>query len=78
MIKFHNASERQFVSIEGETRRTYNFGEGVTVTIDGPRELHRSDSGHYVFDSNGVMHFIPHGWIELTWEVVDSGPHIWL
>ncbi len=78
MTELRNESMREFESIEGETRRVYNFGEEGEVVIDSPMELHMSSHGHYIFDAEEVMHYVPYGWIELRFEVNEDTPHIWL
>jgi hypothetical protein len=74
-IELRNSSERKFVDISCEYLRTYDFG-GYTVEIPNPQWLHRSESGHYILDDMEVMHFIPDGWMHLTWAVKPGEPHI--
>lgn len=76
MLVFKNDSGLKFVDISSEAYRTYVFGKDVTVTITEPLHLNVSASGgHRVFDSAGVSHYIPKGWIHLMWKARDGSPH---
>ena len=53
-----------------------HLSQRILVTNSGtkyPQYLSRSESGHYILDINGIMHFIPAGWIHLQWK---ANPHI--
>ncbi len=50
-----------------EERRTYRFSGGEFVVIDSPQFLIVSDNGHRLLDGHGTSHYVPYGWIELTW-----------
>ena len=65
---FINESGLDFANISTEAVRRYHFKGGDVVEVPGPLLLNVSRSGgHRIFDENGVSHYIPKGWIELTW-----------
>lgn len=75
MTEFKNESGLEFVDISSELYREYEF-ENKIVRIDEPLRLHVSESGgHRLFDSGGVSHYIPTGWIHLHWQVKDGEPN---
>lgn len=61
----------EFISIESEKYREYVFikdGEQQIVRINSPVKLNVSKSGgHRILDSDGISHYIPSGWIHLSW-----------
>ena len=80
-----NWSTRTFSDISSEKKRVYRyplqhsqfpFGQVISRVIDFPIGLSVSDSGHYVIDSTGWVHFMPKGFIELSWVPKDGCPHI--
>lgn len=76
MAKFINKSGLEFVDISSEHYRTYTFPGGRSVTIDEPLKLNVSDSGgHRIFDRQGLSHYVPPGWLQLTWEAKPGRPH---
>jgi hypothetical protein len=63
------ASPLQFVDISSESRRRYVFPGGHMVAIERPVKLAVSASGgHRILDSDGTGHYVPSGWIHLSWE----------
>lgn len=73
---FKNSTELEFTDISNELYRTYTFFENQDITIKQPLRLHVSESGgHRVFDSSGISHYIPAGWIHLKWEVSEGSPN---
>lgn len=76
-MKLKNESKRTFVSISSEQWRKYSWENGITndVLIDAPLYLSWNDSGHYVLDSKNVCHFIPYGWVHLSWLSKANYPH---
>ena len=65
---FVNASKLSFTDISTEAVRRYRFKGNEIVEIPGPLWLNVSRTGgHRIFDENGVSHYIPKGWIELSW-----------
>lgn len=71
---FNNATSLAFSDISSERYRVYVFGE-KEVRIDYPQFLNVSKNGHRVFDSAGVSHYIPQGWIHLYWAVKPGQPN---
>lgn len=75
-MDFINNSGLEFKDISAEKKRTYDFGDGVTVVIDQPLKINVSDSGgHRIFDAYGDSHYIPAGWIHLRWTAKHGAPH---
>jgi hypothetical protein len=75
-MDFKNESGLVFADISSEEFRLYEFPNGVIVRIDHPQQLHVSDSGgHRLFDGSGYSHYIPQGWIRLTWKAKDGQPN---
>ncbi len=76
MTNFVNQSDNDFADISSEASRTYNFGTKGFVKIDGPLKLAVSSSGgHRVFSRDGKSHYIPSGWIQLSWIAREGQPH---
>jgi hypothetical protein len=64
----------EFKSIESELWREYTFPGGEVIRITHPIGLNVSASGgHRIYD-NDHSHYIPPGWIKLTWKVRGDGP----
>jgi len=75
-IEFRNDSGLEFTDISSEAERIYNFGSKGFVKIIGPLKLNVSASGgHRIFSADGKSHYIPSGWIELTWTAKDGQPN---
>lgn len=73
---FENATDLEFNDISSEQWREYSFLGGDTVRIDAPLRLNVSASGgHRIFDSEGISHYVPAGWIHLKWAVKDGAPN---
>ncbi len=65
---FINNSGLSFTDISTEAVRRYHFKNDEVVVIPGPLMLHVSRTGgHRIYDENGVSHYVPKGWLELTW-----------
>jgi hypothetical protein len=76
MSEFRNESGLDFVDISCEAVRTYAWSGGQSLTIEGPLNLHVAPSGsHRIFDGAGRSHYIPAGWIHLTWTSKEGAPH---
>jgi hypothetical protein len=82
MDKFINESGLDFTDISSELYREYEFppsGDRIcndVIHINSPMKLNVSKSGgHRIFDENGVSHYIPSGWIHLSWCVKDGQPN---
>jgi hypothetical protein len=71
-----SATKPDFVDISNELWRRYDFGDDRTVLIDRPVKLNvkRKPDGdsHRVVDSQGIAHYIPAGWIHLSWAGKDG------
>ena len=74
-LPLRNQSGLEFVDISSEEWREYEFASGAKVRIDEPLQLHVSDHGHRVLDANGTSHYIPLGWIHLSWRAKNGQPH---
>ncbi len=75
-IEFKNDSDNEFTDISSEASRTYNFGSKGFVKINRPLKLSVSPSGgHRLFSADGVSHYVPSGWIELTWTAQPGQPN---
>lgn len=48
----------------------------IEVFISDPIGLSVSKSGHYVIDSRGYTHFMPFGFVQLTWKPKKDNPNI--
>jgi len=75
-MEFKNESKNVFKVINAEKYRIYHWGDGSTVRIENPTHLHVSNSGgHRLFDEQGVSHYIPSGWIHISWEAKSGKPN---
>jgi hypothetical protein len=74
-MEFINKTDLEFTDISSEIYREYDFGGGDKVVINSPLQLHVSQNGHRIFDSAGLSHYIPLGWIHLTWEAREGAAH---
>ena len=73
---FNNSSDLIFDDIYSEAERIYNFGQKGFVKIKNPIKLAVSNSGgHRIFDATGTSHYIPHGWIHLSWTAKQGQPN---
>lgn len=72
--EFINESKYKFVNISSEAYREYRFTNGV-VRIEQPLYLATSAGGHRLFDTQGKSHYVPNGWIQLTWEAKPGEPN---
>lgn len=74
--RFDNATDLAFEDISSELYREYRFLGGDMVRIEAPLKLNVSESGgHRIFDAKGVSHYIPAGWIHLSWVAKDGEPN---
>ena len=74
-MQFRNESGLAFTDISSEVERVYRFPGGDFVAIEGPLQLHVSESGgHRIFAEDGC-HYVPPGWIHLQWTVREDAPH---
>jgi len=71
-----NESGLIFKDISSEKYRTYEWGNGDKIIITKPTHLNVSESGgHRLLDDTGKSHYIPSGWIHLSWEVYSGSPN---
>ena len=74
--KFNNQSDLAFDDISSERWREYRFAGGDVIRIERPLRLHVSESrGHRIFDAQGRSHYIPAGWIHLSWDAKEGAPN---
>jgi len=70
-----NATDLTFTDISAEAERTYHFAGGHTLTISEPTHLHVSASGgHRIRGVDGHGHYIPAGFLAITWTPKDGSP----
>lgn len=75
-MEFKNESGLEFSDIGTEVSRQYRFPDDAVVWIDEPLKLNVSASGgHRIFDASGASHYIPSGWVHLSWRVKDGAPN---
>jgi hypothetical protein len=81
-IELINHGSYDFIDISSEMYRTYDYikivdDEPVLVglMIENPQWLAVSKTGHRILDIDGDSHYIPYGWIHLTWTVRPGCPH---
>ena len=73
---FVNHSNLDFSDISSEEYRVYEFETGRSILINHPLRLNVSPSGgHRLYDSDGVSHYIPKGWIHLKWKAKNGQPN---
>lgn len=76
MTEFRNESGHTFTDISSEQYRIYTFPNREFVRIDEPLKLSvASSGGHRIFDASGHSHYIPKGWLQITWAAKEGQPH---
>ena len=78
--EFKNKSTHDFIDISSEESREYYFvtpqGAVVMERFNEPLKLAVSKSGgHRLFTSDGRSHYVPAGWIRLSWKAKPGQPH---
>ena len=76
----NNKSRHAFVDISSEEFREYTFpapqGRFVKVRVSKPTHLSVSESGgHRLLDSEGISHYVPAGWVHLSWKAMEGQPN---
>lgn len=76
-LRFTDNPLLKFQDISDEQYRSYVFSDGQTVTVESPvavavstssvRPRYGSYHSHRVVDNAGTVHYIPAGWLKLTW-----------
>ena len=68
-----------FQDISTELWRKYQYPQGLEVKIQKPVAVcvsnkHRDfgGNGHRIVDDRGVSHYIPAGWIHLSWQAKEG------
>ena len=74
-LEFKNETTYEFNDISTEKWRKYKFIDGSVVKIKNPLKLHVSENGHRVFDVSGISHYVPLGWIHLSWKTKEGQAH---
>ena len=70
-----NNDQLTFEDISSEEYRVYEFPGNSTVIIKNPTHLNVSRSGgHRVLDNERISHYIPKGWIHLSWKAKEDKP----
>jgi len=70
-----NETNLKFTDISTEAVRRYQYLV-ENITIDNPIALNISKAGgHRILDGQGLSHYIPKGWIHLTWKAKEGAPH---
>jgi len=70
-IVLENNTNLEFIDISSEEWRAYEWAE-EEIIINKPQWLAITDSGHRILDGDGISHYIPKGWLHLSWE---GNPH---
>lgn len=71
-----NDTNIKFTDISTEETRRYQYKGEEYVVIENPIALNVSKAGgHRVLDGQGLSHYIPKGWIGLSWKARDGQPH---
>lgn len=75
-----NHSSHQFTNISSEEYREYTVltdkGLPYKIRINQPTDLSVSASGgHRLLDAEGVSHYIPAGWVHLSWKAKAGQPN---
>ena len=76
--KFTDNPGLKFQDISDEIFRSYVFPDGQVVNVESPvavaisvssvRPRHGSCHSHRVVDESGSVHYIPAGWLKLSWK----------
>lgn len=67
----------KFDDLSNEQSRSYRFPQEEIVTITSPVALNVSRSGgHRVIAADGEVHYIPKGWLKLSWIPREGTTHI--
>lgn len=65
----------EFKLITSELYRVYRFANGSEVRINEPIKINVSKTGgHRILDNEGVSHYVPFGWIHLSWKAKQGEP----
>jgi hypothetical protein len=74
------ASGYDWKDINDEKQRTYTFPGGHQVTVYAPSKLavksKSNGDSHRIEDKFGNGHYIPAGWLMISWKVKDGSPAV--
>ncbi len=81
-IKTKKIAGQDFKEISTEEWREYTFSNGK-VRIDKPMWIHikrQTDSlhSHRIMDGSGVSHYIPSGWLSISWKSPEGKEFIFI
>lgn len=83
-VKQSTSEKFEWRSLESEEYREYEFPGGGVIRIAEPVALSLTTLGcppgvaggsHRIVDAAGRSHYIPRGWLQLTWEARGGSPH---
>ncbi len=79
MSQYTDNAELKFQDISDEVWRKYEYPDGTKVIIKHPAAVAVSNkyrnfggNGHRLVDSAGLSHYIPAGWVHLSWQVISG------
>ncbi len=79
MLALTKNKDLKFHDISAETWREYKYPDGTKVRIERPAAVAFSDkhrafggNGHRIVDLDATAHYIPAGWVHLTWQVKEN------
>lgn len=71
-----NLPAEAWADISTEEIRIYRFGQDQQIAIANPVALAVNQRGsHRIIDMEGVSHYIPAGWMQLSWKVKGQAPY---
>ncbi len=74
--ELRNDTSLKFTDISTEASRRYRYPREEYIVIEAPVALNVSKAGgHRILDGKGVSHYVPRGWIGLSWVAKDGEPH---
>ena len=76
-ITLINEGSYTFFEVDTEEYRIYKWGNGSSVRIESPAyvSVNPNNGGHRILDMDGMSHYIPTGWIQLSWKSKEGAPH---
>lgn len=78
-MNLNNTTDLDFAALDDEFRE-YDYvkdGRKFTIRVNNPRYLNvnTSHGAHRILDADGVVHYLPGGFLALRWKVRDGTPH---
>ncbi len=78
-MELYNLTDLEFSVLNDDWREYDYVKDGVLFTrrIENPRFLNVNPHhfAHRILDAQGVVHYMPCGWIDLRWKVAEGTPH---